>query len=328
MLEGLATWFLNNYLGKYLELLDTAQLSISLLAGQVELENVPLRKDALRFIEPAVAVRSGQVGHIKLTVPVSRLRSEPWTLLLENVYIVLGPQRFSEYDEEAEDQVSLETKLAALDCIEAEWRAAQEQEAGGAYYPVTSGWLDYGASFIGTIVENLQLTVKNVHVRYEDDISLPGTVFAAGFTLESLAAQTCDSSWSPRFVHRDPSQGQLDAFKLVSLAGMAAYLDTKTVGLGGVPCRELEAALEPGGAASAAREFLLEPVSATAQVSRCCVGRPLNSRRQPRVRADIELEQLAVRLSDLQFQRAVAGARNIHMLRRSRQVLSRRVAVS
>ena len=61
MLEGLATWFLNNYLGKYLQLLDTTQLSISLLAGQVELENVPLRKDALRFLEPSVAVRSGQV---------------------------------------------------------------------------------------------------------------------------------------------------------------------------------------------------------------------------------------------------------------------------
>ena len=65
MLEGLATWFLNNYLGKYLENLDTDQLSISLLAGQVELENVPLRKDALRFIEPSIEVRSGVVGHIK-----------------------------------------------------------------------------------------------------------------------------------------------------------------------------------------------------------------------------------------------------------------------
>ena len=105
MLEGLAIWFLNNYLGKYLENLDTDQLSISLLSGQVELENVPLRKDALRFVEPAIEVKSGIVGHIKLTIPVSRLRSEPWTLLLEKVAIVLGPQKFSQYDEEADDQV-------------------------------------------------------------------------------------------------------------------------------------------------------------------------------------------------------------------------------
>jgi hypothetical protein len=38
----------------------------------------------------ALQVRSGVVGHIKLTVPVSRLRSEPWTLLLEKISIVLG----------------------------------------------------------------------------------------------------------------------------------------------------------------------------------------------------------------------------------------------
>ena len=45
MLEGLATWIHNNNLVKYLENLDIDQLSISLLQGEVELENVPLRKD-------------------------------------------------------------------------------------------------------------------------------------------------------------------------------------------------------------------------------------------------------------------------------------------
>lgn len=36
MLEGLATWFLNNYLGNYLEDLNTDQLSIALLQGEFE----------------------------------------------------------------------------------------------------------------------------------------------------------------------------------------------------------------------------------------------------------------------------------------------------
>ena len=73
---------------KYLENLDTDQLSISLLQGEVELEIVPLRKDALRFIELSIEVNTGVVGHIKLTIPVSRMRSELWTLLS----IVLRPQ--------------------------------------------------------------------------------------------------------------------------------------------------------------------------------------------------------------------------------------------
>lgn len=34
MLEGLAAWVLNNYLGRYVENLNTDQLSIALLSGE------------------------------------------------------------------------------------------------------------------------------------------------------------------------------------------------------------------------------------------------------------------------------------------------------
>lgn len=37
MLEGLVAWVLNNYLGKYVENLNTDQLSIALLSGEVML---------------------------------------------------------------------------------------------------------------------------------------------------------------------------------------------------------------------------------------------------------------------------------------------------
>ena len=102
MLESLAAWFLNNYLGKYLEDLNTDQLSIALLQGEVELENVPLRRDALRFFNASLDVRAGFVGRIRLKIPVSRLRSEPWHILMENVYVVTGPQRFENFDPDQE----------------------------------------------------------------------------------------------------------------------------------------------------------------------------------------------------------------------------------
>ena len=38
-------------------------------------------------------VKSGFVGRIQLKIPVARLRSEPWTILMEKVYIVTGPQK-------------------------------------------------------------------------------------------------------------------------------------------------------------------------------------------------------------------------------------------
>lgn len=90
MLEGLVAWVLNTYLGKYVSNLNTDQLSIALLkgmvhkycnlvsnalsafsvrmpgltvillvAGAVELENLPLRKDALRGFDLPFEVKAG-----------------------------------------------------------------------------------------------------------------------------------------------------------------------------------------------------------------------------------------------------------------------------
>ena len=58
-------------------------------------------------------------------------------------------------------------------------------------------------------MENLQLNIRDVQMRYEDDMTNPQQISAMGFTLESLA----DEFWSPKFVHRDPTLGQLNSFK-------------------------------------------------------------------------------------------------------------------
>ncbi len=240
MLESLAAWFLNNYLGKYLENLNTDQLSIALLQGEVELENVPLRRDALRFLNASLDVRAGVVGRIKLRIPVSRLRSEPWHILMERVHIVTGPQRFDDFDADQEESLTQELKLAALDGIETEWRTEHDRAGTGSsagYYPSYASWMSYGTSFIGTIVENLQIEIRDVHVRYEDESALPRP-FACGFYLESLAAQTCDELWNPRFVHRDPSSQKM-AFKMVQLQNMAAYLDLDMEAYGDLEPEEL-----------------------------------------------------------------------------------------
>ena len=48
-------------------------------------------------------------------------------------------------------------KMAALDGIESEWRALYDVQRATSYYPSYSSWMAYGTSFIGTIIENLQV---------------------------------------------------------------------------------------------------------------------------------------------------------------------------
>ncbi|TRY62990.1 hypothetical protein TCAL_03981 [Tigriopus californicus] len=301
MLEGLATWFLNNYLGKYLQNLNTDQLS-----------------DALRFLNSSLEVRSGLVGKISLRIPVSRIRSERWSISLEQVYIVTGPQRFETFDPSQDDQLNQELKLSALDGIEAEWRVQHDhQRTGGNYYPSYSSWMSYGTSFIGNIVENLQIQIRDVHIRYEDDISCPERPFACGFHLGSLSAQACDENGVPKFVHRDPRSAM--ALKLVELNDMSAYLISLTQRSDLYGNLSPEAMKEKMGFnPNSTHEFILNPVSAQAKLKRDCSERPLNSRKTPRVVCDLELDCIPLEITDEQYQCLITGGRSLHQLHKNR----------
>lgn len=66
------------------------------VVGEVELENLPLRKDALRNLGLPLQALKGTVGRIKLQIPVRKFRTAPWCIIIENVYVVIGPINLDE----------------------------------------------------------------------------------------------------------------------------------------------------------------------------------------------------------------------------------------
>ena len=49
------------------------------------------------------------------------------------------------------------------------------------------------------IIDNIQITVKNIHVRYEDQITKS---YSFGFTLEELQIYTVNKHGEPEFIDR------------------------------------------------------------------------------------------------------------------------------
>lgn len=72
--------------------------------------------------------------------------------------------RFEDYHPGEYDAHVQELKLAALDGIEAEWRAEQERikndmgTGGGTYYSSYSSWMNYGTSLIGKKNKRISLS--------------------------------------------------------------------------------------------------------------------------------------------------------------------------
>ena len=48
MLEGIGVYLINYYLGEFLEDINNDQLSVQFFSGEINLENLPLRKGAMQ----------------------------------------------------------------------------------------------------------------------------------------------------------------------------------------------------------------------------------------------------------------------------------------
>jgi vacuolar protein sorting-associated protein 13A/C len=76
------------------------------------------------------------------------------------------------------------------------------------------------------VVNNIQIFVDNVHIRYEDDVSNPEQPFSFGITLEKFHVQSTDGNWKPSFF-----KGKQDVnYKLITLKNLAVYWDTPSDG--------------------------------------------------------------------------------------------------
>ncbi|KAL3132003.1 hypothetical protein ABBQ32_008624 [Trebouxia sp. C0010 RCD-2024] len=222
MLEGQVAFYLNKYLGSYVYGLDPQSLKISVFKGDVQLNNLHLKPDALNALGLPITVKAGLLGSLTLKVPWASLGRAPVLVELDRLYLLAGPkEEFEEQDSGLEqDFDEAEQQAKARRVADAELAASQvksklsqeaEKDAGGRLKAI-----------IDTVIGNLQTSITNVHIRYEDDVSNPGVPFACGLTLEKLSAHTVDEDGNEAFVKDNP----LSLLRKASqLRRFAAYFD-------------------------------------------------------------------------------------------------------
>lgn len=312
MLRDLITWVLNTYLGKYLENLNSAQLSVALLSGEVELENIPIRKDALRSFGLPIEVSSGSIGKIKLQVPVRQFRTSPWCISVEGLFCVVCPKDFENWDEAKEKLLDLEYKQSVLDTAEANWRSEKGKQVESYYFSSYNNWLKYGTNMATNIIDNIELKIFDVHFRYEDIVDVGNSKIAAGIRIGSLTAQTCDCNWTSgtnKTINNDIN------FKIVELKELSLYWDTLH---DDIKCQkfsnqELLTNMNPT-CQLRPHEFIIKPISATARWKREKSPQVIRSKEKPRVSCDLLVPEVIIVLSKaqhVQIQDKLAGIRQI-----------------
>ena len=218
MFEGLVANLLNRFLGMYVQNFDPKQLSIGIWNNEVKLRNLELRKEALDQLKLPLNVIEGHVGELTLLIPLSNLRGKPVQVRIEDVFILAAPREDADVDAREEEDRQHKVKMEKLESAE----LLKERNTEGLSKEEQQKQQSFVASLTTAVVDNLQVTIKNIHVRYEDVVSDPGHPFAAGLILNELSAVSTDENWKPTIIQSSSST----THKLAKLGSLAVYWDT------------------------------------------------------------------------------------------------------
>jgi len=164
--EGILVDVLNRFLGPYVKNLDASQLRVGIWGGDVLLEKLELKENALADLDLPIRIFGGYLEKLRLKIPWKNLYTAPVIADVDGVYILVGPATASKYDAAKEAKEMKEAKQKQLKRIEEARKKAAEPK--GKKEESAPGFVD---KLVTQIVKNVQITVKNIHVRYEDAVS-------------------------------------------------------------------------------------------------------------------------------------------------------------
>nr|XP_026488707.1 vacuolar protein sorting-associated protein 13A-like isoform X1 [Vanessa tameamea] len=293
MFEGAVAGILNRLLGKYVQDLDTENLNVGIFSGNVNLTDLKLKPEALYELDLPIDVKIGTIGKINLQIPWSGLYTQPVVVQIEDVLILVGPAISNSYfDPDREKRLTRAAKRKILQDLEAESE-------------ILKGPQNFFENLFTAIVNNLQIYVRNVHVRYEDSISSKDGPLACGLCLQSLSIETTNSKWKPSVTTPNAST----VYQMMRVESLSLYWNPTATALDDVEIAHITpmqyynwkhymlTGLDKFSMHHEDFEFLLKPVTCKVKV---IINRS-GEARVPRLLLDAVLQDSALQLSRRQY---------------------------
>jgi vacuolar protein sorting-associated protein 13A/C len=123
----------------------------------------------------------GKVGRIFVDVPVTGLLSSPLKIEISEVFVVVRPKRYEEFNREAIEKTFIESTQSTLDKLEEYYKSKLE---------IIKSESSVVNAIINRLIDNIQVDVQNICIRFEDDVSNPKMPYAIGITLQAFQLYT------------------------------------------------------------------------------------------------------------------------------------------
>ncbi|EAR98864.2 PH domain protein (macronuclear) [Tetrahymena thermophila SB210] len=197
MLKDLFTRLLNRIAGEYIVGLTKENLKqFGIFSGEVKIQNVSLNPSVIDILNLPISHQFSRIEKFELKAPIQSIGSKPVELLLDGLYLVVTPKEKKEWT--FQDYNSLRLKLLnietfTIECLQKIAAKQQEQSKSGEK---DAGYMQ---KLTMKIVDNLQVTIKNIHVRFEDTITKR---YSWGFCLDKIETFTINKDGEQTFIDR------------------------------------------------------------------------------------------------------------------------------
>ena len=219
-------------LGEFIELNEeNLDLSLAVWSGQIVLNNLKLKTDKL-LRNVNLQVLHGSIKSLEIVIPWTALLNSPVKVLIDGIYLQVGPLNLDALDKKETKKRVMESKMQQLNLVDkfldfTSNTTMDPQEEKSSSNQSASFYQQWTAK----IVDNIEITLRNIHVRYEDCKSIPGSIFSAGLTLAAFTIVTCDENWHESFIARTNSNIASSIRKMARVQNLGIYWNTQSIPL-------------------------------------------------------------------------------------------------
>ncbi|XP_052241928.1 intermembrane lipid transfer protein VPS13A-like isoform X2 [Dreissena polymorpha] len=292
MFEGVVSYLINRFLGKYVQGLDSSNLRVGIFSGDVELKDLQLRTEALVELNLPIEVKAGYIGYMKVDIPWTSLFSCSVTVLVEDVYVLAGPVTDRGYDLARETALQNAVKREILLSL---------TPTGTPAAPTNGEDPGFLEKLYTYVLNNIQVSVGRIHVRYEDTVTNPDHPFACGVMLKHISAYTTDMHWQPAQMDNAATV----IHKLLEMRELSVYWNTYIPEQHLIRSKThtdawrslLKQAILQHRILEEDFDFIVEPITAEVKV----IINKDNNQAIPKMLADVCLDDIEVLLSRQQF---------------------------
>ena len=215
MFEALLEKILLSHFGQYLSGLDRNNIHLGVWSGNLIIENVSLKSEAIDMWELPLQLRFSHIEKFQVNVPWSKLSQQSVEVIIENVFVIVTQKaktdwRITNYKYELierflkktiEEFIQNKTKFSV---------PVNNNPNIQSNIPTSVDKQGIFDRLITRVIDNIYITIQNIHIRYENDLEKPG--FSWGITLSDLKILTTDSSYKNKIFHDRSNMIQKEQF--------------------------------------------------------------------------------------------------------------------